>query len=84
MNRKTYASFLALALLALIFLAGCSSSSGPPIVAVAGATSAPTATVTTTYGAPLTATNGDELCEQYEGFKRFVMWLTFGGCVTSS
>lgn len=56
MNRKTYASFLALALLALIFLAGCSSSSGPPIVAVAGATSAPTATVTTTYGAPLTAT----------------------------
>jgi hypothetical protein len=55
MNRKTYASFLALTLLAIIFLTGCSSSSGPPVIAITGGTTTPTATVTTTYGA-LTAT----------------------------
>jgi len=50
MNRKTYASILALTLLAIVFLTGCSSNSAPPNIAITGASPAASTTVTTDYG----------------------------------
>ncbi len=50
MNRKTYASILALTLLAIVFLTGCSSNSAPPNIAITGGSPAASTTVTTDYG----------------------------------
>ena len=59
MNRKAYASILAVVLLALSFLTGCSSSSkaAPPVVSIAATSGTPqSATVGTAFAAPLVAT----------------------------
>lgn len=59
MNRKAYASILALIFLALVFLTGCSSSSStpPPVKTIAATSgSGQSAVVNTAFAAPLVAT----------------------------
>jgi hypothetical protein len=59
MNRKAYASILAVVLLALSFLTGCGSSSkaAPPVVLIAATSGTPqSATVGRAFAAPLVAT----------------------------
>jgi hypothetical protein len=58
MNRKAYASVLALIFLALVLLPGCSSShSTPPVESIAATSgSGQSATVNTAFAAPLVAT----------------------------